>query len=742
MSYTATFDEIHHLEDKLRQMDAQVQEAAQAGLELLNQITEMQTRFEEFRMEMTSALEDLKQDKYTLQKEMVLRTQQIKSLHWEAENMEKHYRRHMEDEKEKLQTSHQRDVNELNNKVVSFLKCKDQIMLLQSSLDESRMTEEHLKENLEMKTEVLNNKMEELRILNEDTESLPLSELVDVRNFIELENIKLELERKQKESQHTEQRLKLINSSLQQNLKLTIDERNKEAATWYQTLEKSREMNRELQAQLSTVQQQSQDPNSKGNSVFAELADKSDEMEKDLKNMKVLYESLQTQYDFNKQLQRMKVHIATLMQLRCSKADHSQMERLQSLLSVKNDEIHNLMIKSQRLEKVEMLLKAQRDKPPCSEIGNGQEETYYIDLLKMQRDSAMKDLQHLEDELSLERMKSFSESQKVLQLERKLFTNERLLKQAQCDKIQLQLQVEDLQENNLPKKTTELSQRKENEKITGNPLSSFEGTQPNGKQILKKSDFSHTVFLCPETGFDMETELAKNVKFSEENSALNPISRCQNKCEELEKQVKDLLYEQRVLRKDKADITRSQKRMLDNKDKKVEILMEQVESQQEAAERHKDMMEHLEATVDQLEARIQELNTVISTQVENLENQSGQLGALDEKLVKQKQDQEAAVRRLKDEAERDKTNMIAETMRNMEVLFEDKMTKLLEQEREQNSEKLLQLQKMLGENMTLWQEKDVMQKRELELFCEVSRLQEELVKKPRRKLCRRKMESD
>ncbi|XP_077571075.1 protein Spindly-like isoform X4 [Stigmatopora nigra] len=695
MSYTATFDEIHHLEDKLRQMDAQVQEAAQAGLELLNQITEMQTRFEEFRMEMTSALEDLKQDKYTLQKEMVLRTQQIKSLHWEAENMEKHYRRHMEDEKEKLQTSHQRDVNELNNKVVSFLKCKDQIMLLQSSLDESRMTEEHLKENLEMKTEVLNNKMEELRILNEDTESLPLSELVDVRNFIELENIKLELERKQKESQHTEQRLKLINSSLQQNLKLTIDERNKEAATWYQTLEKSREMNRELQAQLSTVQQQSQDPNSKGNSVFAELADKSDEMEKDLKNMKVLYESLQTQYDFNKQLQRMK-----------------------------------------------MLLKAQRDKPPCSEIGNGQEETYYIDLLKMQRDSAMKDLQHLEDELSLERMKSFSESQKVLQLERKLFTNERLLKQAQCDKIQLQLQVEDLQENNLPKKTTELSQRKENEKITGNPLSSFEGTQPNGKQILKKSDFSHTVFLCPETGFDMETELAKNVKFSEENSALNPISRCQNKCEELEKQVKDLLYEQRVLRKDKADITRSQKRMLDNKDKKVEILMEQVESQQEAAERHKDMMEHLEATVDQLEARIQELNTVISTQVENLENQSGQLGALDEKLVKQKQDQEAAVRRLKDEAERDKTNMIAETMRNMEVLFEDKMTKLLEQEREQNSEKLLQLQKMLGENMTLWQEKDVMQKRELELFCEVSRLQEELVKKPRRKLCRRKMESD
>ncbi|XP_061527118.1 cilia- and flagella-associated protein 157 isoform X2 [Phyllopteryx taeniolatus] len=216
------------------------------------------------------------------------------------------------------------------------------------------------------------------------------------------------------------------------------------------------------------------------------------------------------------------------------------------------------------------------------------------------------------------------------------------------------------------------------------------------------------------------------------------LEKCQNKCEELENQVQDLLYEQRVLRKDKADVTRYLKRSLDAKDKKVEMLMEQVESQQEAAERQKEIMEQLEATVEQLEARIQELNAEISTQAGKLEAQSEQLVALEEKLVKQKQDQEAAVRRLKEDAERDKTNMIAETMRNMEVVFEDKMAKMLQQEREQNSEKMHQLQSMLGENMTLWQEKDVMQKRELELYCEVSRLQEELVKKPRRKLSRRK----
>lgn len=40
-----------------------------------------------------------------------------------------------------------------------------------------------------------------------------------------------------------------------------------------------------------------------------------------------------------------------------------------------------------------------------------------------------KDAERLGDELSLQRMKSLSESQRALELERKLFTTERLLKQ-------------------------------------------------------------------------------------------------------------------------------------------------------------------------------------------------------------------------------------------------------------------------------------------------------------------------
>lgn len=100
-------------------------------------------------------------------------------------------------------------------------------------------------------------------------------------------------------------------------------------------------MNQDLQVQLDQIQQQAQDPNSKGNSLFAEvrlpgsnlqiktpvcnvmrsntpvtscplsecqLEDKRAEMEKQLISMRVQHQSLQKHHSFTKQqLQRMKV---------------------------------------------------------------------------------------------------------------------------------------------------------------------------------------------------------------------------------------------------------------------------------------------------------------------------------------------------------------------------------------------------------------------------------------------------
>lgn len=67
-----------------------------------------------------------------------------------------------------------------------------QMLRLQSALEESQLNEKQLKHKLEVQTETLNNKMEELRALNEHTQSSMTSEMMEVQmKIMELENMKV-----------------------------------------------------------------------------------------------------------------------------------------------------------------------------------------------------------------------------------------------------------------------------------------------------------------------------------------------------------------------------------------------------------------------------------------------------------------------------------------------------------------------------------------------------------------------
>ncbi|XP_022612833.1 protein Spindly isoform X2 [Seriola dumerili] len=314
---------------------------------------ELQNRLDDQRVEMTNALEALEQDKYSLQKEVELKARMLESLQSDYDLVKTQQRQQLQEQQEHLERSHSKALSEQHNKMLR----------LQLALDESQLSEKQLRHKLEVQTETLNKKMEELQTLNEHTQSSMTSEVMEVQmKIMDLETIKVELEQTLRESQYREQQLELTNSSMLRHLERITEEkedREKEAVSWFNALEKSREVNRDLQIQLDQVLQKAHDPNSKGNSLFAELEDKRAEMEIRLISMKVQYQSLQKQHAFSKQqLQRMKVQIATLMQLQGSRADPAQLERLQSMLSEKNGEIQNLMSKLQRLEKVE----AQSDK--------------------------------------------------------------------------------------------------------------------------------------------------------------------------------------------------------------------------------------------------------------------------------------------------------------------------------------------------------------------------------------------
>ncbi|XP_075065918.1 protein Spindly [Mixophyes fleayi] len=431
-------DVLVKLRRKLKEAEEERDKAAQYGLQLLESQSDLQNQLEEQRNEMTSTIENLEQEKYSLQREVELKNRMLESLTSECENVKQQQKVCLEQLQEQLERNHNREISEL----------KDKMEKLKAELDEARLSEKQLKHKLDHQTEVLANKSEELRMMSERVHETMSSEMSTLQVEIhELESAKAILEEEMNELQYRQQQLILSNANQSrqvERLQMEKEEREKEAVSYCNALEKAREANQDLQIQLDHALQQAQDPNSKGNSLFAEVEDRRAEMERQLISMKVQYQSLQKQHAFSRQqMHRMKVQIATLLQLKGSQTNPEQLERLQSMVQQKNNEIEKLLAKVHQLEKCQQNCENGSMKISTDILVQG-DEVYYVDLLKMKLENSSKEIEKIKDELSLQRMKALAESQRVLELERKLFTNDRHLKLSQSENMKLRVNLDEL----------------------------------------------------------------------------------------------------------------------------------------------------------------------------------------------------------------------------------------------------------------------------------------------------------
>ncbi|XP_065126462.2 protein Spindly [Paramisgurnus dabryanus] len=432
-------EEIKALRRKVHEGEEALQRAGQYGLQLLDDKMDLHNKLEEQRIEMSDIIETIEQEKYTLQREVELKARMLESLRSEFDIVKNHQKHQLEQQQTLMERDHALELSDLKNKVEK----------MKTDLEGAQLAEKQMRHKLDQQSEALHNKTEELRVLTECAHETMSSEILELQvQKMEMESAMATLEEELQEARYKEEQLCLANTTLQRQLERITEEkeeREKEAVSCYNALEKAREANQDLQIQLEQVLQQAQDPNSKGNSLFSEVEDKRAEMERQLNSMKRQYESLQKQHTLTKQhMHRMKMQIATLMQLQGNRADPAQLERLQFMLSEKNNEIETLMMKVRELEKEKMIVKDQHPSVQSKET-ELVDVTYYTDLLKMQLTNSKKDADKLKDELSMARMKALSESQRVLELERKLYGAEQALKQRHSDNMKLQVKLEELQ---------------------------------------------------------------------------------------------------------------------------------------------------------------------------------------------------------------------------------------------------------------------------------------------------------
>lgn len=102
------------------------------------------------------------------------------------------------------------------------------------------------------------------------------------------------------------------------------------------------------------------------------------------------------------------------------------------------------------------------------------------------------------------------------------------------------------------------------------------------------------------------------------------LYRSQLKCDELEEQNRDLFSQYSALEKDKKDITDYLKRSVAVKEKKVDELEEQLESQRRAAERDREALNlQQNQQMQKLQEQISKLNSQSMTQGETVTKCTG-----------------------------------------------------------------------------------------------------------------------
>uniref|UniRef100_A0A4X1U731 Protein Spindly n=1 Tax=Sus scrofa TaxID=9823 RepID=A0A4X1U731_PIG len=479
-------DIIADLRCKLKEVEEERLKAAQYGLQLVESQNELQNQLDKCRNEMMTMTENYEQEKYTLQREVELKSRMLESLSSECEAIKQQQKMHLEKLEEQLSRSHGQEVNELKNKLEK----------LKAELDEARLSEKQLKHKVDHQKELLSCKSEEMRILSERAHESMSSEMLALQiELTEMESMKTTLKEEVNELQYRQEQLELLNTNLMRQvdrLKEEKEEREKEAVSYYNALE---------------------------------VEDRRAAMERQLISMKVKYQSLKKQNAFNReQMQRMKLQISTLLQMKGSQTEFEQQERLFAMLEQKNGEIKHLLGEIRNLEKFKSLYEGMESKPSANSVAL-KDDTYYTDLLQIKLDNLNKENENTKGELSIQRMKALLESQRALDIERKLFSNERCLQLSQSENMKLRAKLDELKLKYEPEERTEVPVLKKRREVLPVDITTPKDACANsavGEGVYRLSPQKEEAPACPNSLEDNSSQLEKTVSISTSGVILSP----------------------------------------------------------------------------------------------------------------------------------------------------------------------------------------------------------------------------
>ncbi|KAJ8046397.1 Protein Spindly-B [Holothuria leucospilota] len=427
---------IEELQQELMECQANLSRSAAAGKHLLEQNQMLEERYEQELEECNRRIESLEQSKYTLQ--MQLESKDYMEQQYEAElsNASDRNKREVAALTERLEMAHANEIQKWKNSNDSLKGDLELIRLKETQMQEKIKS---LEERLEEAESNQNRTFMNMTSSIEDQVASLAEELTEVK----AEKLLLldQLTDGEKLCKQQELKVRSMSSRLEE-LQEMADDQHKQCVSYQRALEECRERLEEKQAELDLVRLESQDPNRKGNSLFAEVEVKRQEIEKKFISLKVQYDATKKRADFHKQrAQELKLQVANLLQTDDGRVAVSQYREIQQSLVRSRQQNQSLL---QKLNEYEGKMDVKH--ASGSSCSKPTEDTTMEGGLAFLLEQSKKECDKLRKELKNERMMHLASEAKETQCQQQLNDLKKELDKNKAMNIKLELKISDLRD--------------------------------------------------------------------------------------------------------------------------------------------------------------------------------------------------------------------------------------------------------------------------------------------------------
>ncbi|XP_074656447.1 protein Spindly-A-like isoform X2 [Tubulanus polymorphus] len=370
-------EKIKLLEAELEEKSDEVIKVAQIGKTLLEANGTLQNQLEEMRLTNIKQIEELEQEKFSLNKKLEAKFAMEVNYLEEIENLKSSLTKQKEKSEELLQIELSGKLTEIRNK---FENSRAEVERL--TLIEKQLKTELEQVNLSFKS--LQEKNQQQENISNETFS---EEMVKLHSDLSTAyQIKADLEHEIQQINNRNQQLSMNKQHLEEKverLKGTIEEKDCTIVSYQNTIEKTQEEMIDLQIQLDAAQMEQTDLKKKGNSLFSEVEDRRLNVEKEFINLRVENESVTQQLKMSQQqMHQLKLQMFGMLDMAESKVDRTHLHWLEKQLSRSREEVEQLTNKLQHIEKQTTGRTDDMVNFHQAFSNNSKSDSYYMDFMK------------------------------------------------------------------------------------------------------------------------------------------------------------------------------------------------------------------------------------------------------------------------------------------------------------------------------------------------------------------------